>query len=108
MGHRESITRTLDIKGQPHSWKIRVLGKLTKKQQDCLRLVLYYFEDMTVDDKEALVEGIELTMHDRYDHEMFIIKATSEKARISIRLTRIPDIDPVAASDVTEVEHGIH
>ena len=100
-------TEKLDIRGTEHAWKVRVMRTLTKKQQDCLRLVLYWFDNMQLDDKEALLKGIEQTMRG-YGHEMFSLKAMSEKARISIRLVRLPDADPIAASDVTEVEHGIH
>src|SRR5688500_13376812 len=108
MEQMKRTTRRLDVKGDPHSWKVRVMGKLTKNQQDCLRLVLYYFEHIPLDDKEALVEGIEVPVHGVYDYEMFMLKAKSEKARISVRLVRIPDVEPIAASSVKEVEHGIH
>lgn len=103
---RTTISR--EITGPPHSWKVRVLRKLTKKQRAGLQQLLILFDGVTADDKEALVDGIELRMHDVYDYQMYIFKAGSEKLRVSIRVVQIPDADQIAASNVTEVEHGIH
>ncbi|MEK6371256.1 MAG: hypothetical protein AABO58_01035 [Acidobacteriota bacterium] len=98
-------TRTIDVKGTRHAWLVRVTMKLTERQKDRLRLALYWYEHMPVDDKESLVEGTEQLLC-AYDYEVFLLKAAAERAGLLVEFQRLPDDEQIAMIEVTKVARG--
>ena len=84
----ETITR--DVVGTRHPWRVRVDRKLTKRQADRLRLLLYWLDDMTVDEKEELIEGKEQVWH-RYNHEIAIVRIGKAQASLPMTFSRLEE-----------------
>jgi len=109
----ETIPR--DVRGTRHPWRVRVDRKLTKRQEDRLRLILYWLDDMTVEEKEELIDGKEQVWHS-YNHEIAIVRLARAKGDLPMTFSRLDESeDPITipeenngTQEERSARHGHH
>ena len=72
------------------TWRLQVRRKLRKREQDELRLALYWVEGMSIDEKERLVDGEELVI-DVVDMVVGMIQLAAPRIPLDAELLT-PDI----------------
>jgi hypothetical protein len=66
-------------------WRLRVRGKLTKRQQTELRLALYWINGLPVEQKEKLVNGAELRLT-VVDAVISVIQLAAPRVPLDVKL----------------------
>lgn len=72
------------------TWRLQVRRKLRKREQDELRLALYWVESMSIDEKERLVDGEQLVI-DVVDRVVGMIQLAAPRIPLDAELLT-PDI----------------
>lgn len=96
-------TITYDIVRTRHPWRVRVARKLTMRQADRLRLILYWLDDMTREEKEELIKGKEQVWH-CFNHVIEMVRLATAKADLPMMFSRVDESeDPTSTTSETNV-----
>lgn len=72
-------TVTYDVVGTRHPWRVCVTRRLSTRQEDRLRLILYWLDNMSREEKEELIKGKEQVWH-CCNHVIEMVRFATAKA----------------------------